>query len=148
MNEVEEKLSLLEGKAALVIANLHSELPQGNFTLKRRDLNILRKFTFMMHYRNAGSTYFDPDLQPSLKQWLIWYQTEHQCHTHIDVWLRVIRYYLDTPHSQIVDDAHAEYKKYGYSEVFRQVATGVDPLMEHPESFAYQRQAEDCFLGI
>ncbi len=32
-----------------------------------------------------------------------------------------------------------------YSEVFRQVAAGVDPLMEHPESFAYQRQAEDCF---
>ncbi|PBK79516.1 hypothetical protein ARMGADRAFT_1003676 [Armillaria gallica] len=148
VNEVEEKLSLLEREAALVIANLHSDLPQGKFTLKRRDLDILRKFTFVMHYRNTGNTYFDPDLQPSLKQWLIRYQTEHQCQTHVDVWLRVMRYYLDTPHSQIVDDAHAEYKKYGYSEVFRQVAAGVDPLMEHPESFAYQRQAEDCFLGI
>ncbi|KAK0449722.1 uncharacterized protein EV420DRAFT_1563698 [Desarmillaria tabescens] len=148
VNEVEEKLSLLEGKAALTIEILHSELARGKVTIKRRHLDILRKFMFVMHYRKMGSTYFDPNLQPSLRQWLIRYQTEHQCQTHVDVWLRIMRYYLDTPHSQIVDDAHAEYKKYGYAEAFEQVATGVDPIMEHPESIAYQVQAERYFLGI
>ncbi|PBK80203.1 hypothetical protein ARMGADRAFT_1092392 [Armillaria gallica] len=148
VNEVEEKLSLLEREAALVIATLHSELPRRTVTLKRRDLDILRKFMFVMHYRNVGSTYYDPDLNPTLRQWLIRYQAEHQCNTHVDVWLRVMRYYLDTPHSQIVDDAHAEFKKYGLGEAFAQVVTGVDPAMEHPESLAYQLQAEMYFLGI
>ncbi|KAK0192831.1 hypothetical protein F5146DRAFT_520659 [Armillaria mellea] len=148
VNEVEEKLSLLEREAALIIATLHSELPRRKVTLKRRDLDILRKFMFVMHYRNVGSTYFDPDLNPPLRQWLIRYQAEHQCQTHVDVWLRVMRYYLDTPHSQIVDDAHAEFKKYGHAEAFAQVQTGIDPAMEHPESLAYQLQAEMFFLGI
>ncbi len=148
VNEVEEKLSLLEREAALIIANLHSELPRRKITLKRRDLDILRKFMFVMHYRNVGSTYFDPNLVPTLRQWLIRYQAEHQCKTHVDVWLRVMRYYLDTPHSQIVDDAHAEFKKYGHAEAFEQVRTGIDPAMEHPESLAYQLQAEMFFLGI
>ncbi|KAK0203574.1 hypothetical protein DFS33DRAFT_1487874 [Desarmillaria ectypa] len=148
VNEVEEKLSILERKAALTIETLHSELARGKITLKRRDLDILRKFMFVMHYRNMGSTYFDPNLQPSLRQWLIRYQTEHQCQTHVDVWLRVMRYYLDTTHSQIIDDAHAEYKKYGLGKVLEQLATGVDPTMEHLESFAYQGQAEGCSLGI
>ncbi|KAK0495822.1 hypothetical protein EDD18DRAFT_1167537 [Armillaria luteobubalina] len=148
VNEVEEKLSLLERDAALIIAALHSELPRRTVTLKRRDVDILRKFMFVSHYRIAGSTYFDPDLSPSLRQWLIRYQAEHQCQTHVDVWLRVMRYYLDTPHSQIVDDAYAEFKKYGYNEAFQQVVTGIDPASEHPESLAYQVQAEQCFLGI
>ncbi|SJK98622.1 uncharacterized protein ARMOST_01890 [Armillaria ostoyae] len=148
VNEVEEKLSLLEREAALIIATLHSELPRRKVTLKRRDLDILRKFMFVMHYRNVGSTYFDPDLNPSLRQWLIRYQAEHQCQTHVDVWLRLMRYYLDTPHSQIVDDAHAEFKKYGHVEAFTQVVTSVDPASEHPDSLAYQVQAEMYFLGI
>ncbi len=103
---------------------------------------------FVMHYRNAGNTYFDPDLNPSLRQWLIQYQAEHQCQTHVDVWLRLMRYYLDTPHSQIVDDAHAEFKKYGHAEALAQVMNGVDPASEHPDSLAYQVQAERYFLGI
>ncbi|KAK0220313.1 hypothetical protein IW262DRAFT_1461581 [Armillaria fumosa] len=148
VNEVEEKLALLERETALIVATLHSELPRKKVTLKRRDLDILRKFMFVSHYRLAGSTYFDPDLNPSLRQWLIRYQAEHQCQTHVDVWLRIMHYYLDTPHSQIVDDAHAEFKKYGYAEAFQQVVTGVDPASEHPESLAYQLQAESFFLGI
>ncbi|KAG7445313.1 uncharacterized protein BT62DRAFT_897718 [Guyanagaster necrorhizus] len=148
VNEVEEKLSFLERKAALTIETLHSELARGKITIKRRDLDDLRKFMFVLHYRNMGSTYFDPKLSPSIRQWLIRYQTEHQCQTHVDVWLHVMRYYLDTPHSQIVDDAHADFKKYGYEEVFRHIATGVDPIMEHSEAIAYQVQAEGHFLGI
>ncbi|KAK0470489.1 hypothetical protein IW261DRAFT_1573110 [Armillaria novae-zelandiae] len=148
VNEVEEKLALLEREAALIIATLHSELPRREVTLKRRDVDILRKFMFVSHYRIQGSTYFDPNLNPSLRQWLIRYQAEHQCQTHADVWLRIMRYYLDTPHSQIVDDAHAEFEKYGYAEAFQQVVTGVDPASEHPESLAYQVQAETFFLGI
>ncbi len=57
-----------------------------------------------------------------------------------------MRYYLDTPHSQIVDDAHVEFKKYGHAEAFEQVRTGIDPAMEHPESLAYQLQAEMFFF--
>ncbi|KAK0449044.1 uncharacterized protein EV420DRAFT_1565596 [Desarmillaria tabescens] len=104
---------------------------------------------FVLHYRNMGNeSLYDPNLSPSIKQWLIRYQTEHQCQTHVDVWLRVMRYYLDTPHSQIVDDAHADFKKYGYEEVLRQIVTEIDPIMENLEAIAYQRQAEGHFLCI
>ncbi|KAK0431995.1 hypothetical protein EV421DRAFT_1911398, partial [Armillaria borealis] len=60
-NELEEKLSVLEKDAAVVIEALHSNLASGKATLKRHDVERLRKFMFVMHYRNVGGSYFDPD---------------------------------------------------------------------------------------
>ncbi|PBK71922.1 hypothetical protein ARMSODRAFT_883367, partial [Armillaria solidipes] len=153
VNELEEKLSILERDASVVIGTLHSDLASGKSTLKRLGVERLRKFLFVMHYRNLGGSYFDPDHPDggsTIRQWVERYKTKHpSCQTHTDVWLSVLRYYLDTPHSQIVDDATAIYKEHGMAKVHLQMLTGtVDPNMEHYPALAYQAQAGMSFLCI
>ncbi|SJL11237.1 uncharacterized protein ARMOST_14640 [Armillaria ostoyae] len=151
VNELEEKLSILERDASVVIGTLHSDLASGKSTLKRLDVERLRKFLYVMHYRNLGGSYFDPDHPDggsTIRQWVERYKTKHpSCQTHTDVWLSVLRYYLDTPHSQIVDDATAIYKEHGMAKVHLQTNT-VDPNMEHYPALAYQVQAGMSFLCI
>ncbi|KAG7446693.1 uncharacterized protein BT62DRAFT_894361, partial [Guyanagaster necrorhizus] len=150
-NELEEKLSFLEQDASVVINDLHSNLASGNATLKRRDVERLRKFMFVMHYRNQGGSYFDADHPrggPTIRQWLERYKANHQCRTHTDVWLSVLRYYLDTPHSQILDDAKAIYDEHGMGRVQLEMLTNIDPNMEHYPALAYHLQADMSFLCI
>ncbi|KAK0216113.1 hypothetical protein IW262DRAFT_197290 [Armillaria fumosa] len=153
VNELEKKLSILETEASEVIRTLHSDLASGKSTLKRLDVERLRKFLFVMHYRNLGGSYFDPDNPnggSAIRQWVERYKTKYpSCQTHTDVWLSVLRYYLDIPHSQIVDDATAIYKEHGMVKVHLQMQTnGVDPNMEHYPALAYQKQAGMSFLCI
>ncbi|PBK82575.1 hypothetical protein ARMGADRAFT_1068108 [Armillaria gallica] len=150
-NELEKKLSTLEREASVVIQALHSKLATGKITLKRRDVERLRKFLFVMHYRNLGGSYFDPDHPhggSAIRQWVERYKTKHHCQTHTDVWLQVLRYYLDTPHSQIIDHAQAIYKERGIETVHLQMMTNLNPDMEHSEALGYDKQASASFLGI
>ncbi|KAK0213249.1 hypothetical protein DFS33DRAFT_1269862 [Desarmillaria ectypa] len=151
-NELERKLSVLESGASVVIEKLHANLASGKATLERHNVERLRKFLFVMHYRNLGGSYFDPDHPhggSTIRQWLERYKTKHlECKTHTDVWLRILRYYLDTPHSQIIDDAMAIYNEHGMEKVHFQMLTNVDPNMEHYEALAYQGQAGMSFLCI
>ncbi|KAK0480502.1 hypothetical protein EDD18DRAFT_1205473 [Armillaria luteobubalina] len=141
VNELEEKLSTLEREASKVILTLHSDLASGKSTLKRLGVERLRKFLFVMHYRNLGGSYFDPDHPnggSAIRQWVERYKTKHpSCQTHTDVWL------------SIVDDATAIYKEHGMMKVQLQMQTnGVDPDMEHYPALAYQKQAGMSFLCI
>ncbi len=150
-NELEEKLAVLERDAAAVIEALHSNLASGKATLKRHDVERLRKFMFVMHYRNVGGSYFDPDHPhggSTIRQWLERYKAEHHCRTHTDVWLHVLRYYLDTPHSKILDHAKAIYDERGMETVHLQMLNHIDPDMEHYEALAYDVQAAMSFLCI
>ncbi|KAK0462593.1 uncharacterized protein EV420DRAFT_1265383, partial [Desarmillaria tabescens] len=153
VNELEKNLGDLEAGAAVIIQTLHSNLTSGKVTLKRLGVERLRKFLFVMHYRNLGGSYFDPDHPhggSTIRQWVERYKTKHpSCQTHTDVWLSVLRYYLDTPHSQIVNDATAIYKEHGMEKVHLQMLTDtVDPNMEHYPALAYQKQAGMSFLCI
>ncbi|SJK97028.1 uncharacterized protein ARMOST_00277 [Armillaria ostoyae] len=56
VNELEKKLSVLEMEASVVIEKLHSDLASGKATLERRDVERLRKFLFVMHYRKPGGS--------------------------------------------------------------------------------------------
>ncbi|KAK0435826.1 hypothetical protein EV421DRAFT_1833792 [Armillaria borealis] len=150
-NELEKKLGVLEREASDVIRTLHPKLASDRITLKRRDVERLRKFLFVMHYRNLGGSYFDPDHPhggSTIRQWLEHYKAKHHCQTHTDVWLHVLRYYLDTPHSQIIDHARAIYDERGMGMVHLQMMTNLDPDMEHSEALAYDMQASACHLGI
>ncbi|PBK95353.1 hypothetical protein ARMGADRAFT_1163951 [Armillaria gallica] len=145
VNELEEKLSVLERDAAVIIEGLHSSLASGKAILKRHDLERLRKFLFIMHYRNWGKSYFNPDHPTGgaqIRPWLERYKAKHQCQTHTDVWLHVLRYYLDTPHSQILDAAEAEYRQHGWEKIHNPAATHIDPNFEQHETIAYHVQAE------
>ncbi|KAK0448665.1 hypothetical protein EV421DRAFT_2052199 [Armillaria borealis] len=151
VNELEEKLSVLERDAAVIIEGLHSSLAGGKAILKRHDLQRLRKFLFIMHYRNCGRTYFNPDALtegPQIRLWLERYKAKHQCQTHTDVWLHVLHYYLDTPHSQILNDAQAMYDRYGWEKIRNPAMTHLDPALEHYEAIPYHIQAEEYSFCI
>ncbi|KAK0497571.1 hypothetical protein EDD18DRAFT_159463 [Armillaria luteobubalina] len=150
-NELEQKLAILEKDASIVIKALHSNLPSGKATFKRCDVERLRKFLFVMHYRNMGGSYFDPDHPhggSTIRKWLERYKAKHHCRTHTDVWLHVLRYYLDTPHSRILDHAKAIYDERGMEMVHLQMLNHVDPDMENYEALAYDVQASMSFLCI
>lgn len=60
-NHLEKKLAHLEGQASNILQRTQRELPRHStepvFKLKRHEKNILRKFLFLMKYRNKG--FFD-----------------------------------------------------------------------------------------
>ncbi|KAK0238287.1 hypothetical protein EDD85DRAFT_768275, partial [Armillaria nabsnona] len=150
-NELEEKLAVLEQDASAVIEALHSNLASGKAALKRHDVERLRKFMFVMHYRNVGGSYFNPDHPhggSTIRQWLERYKAKHHCRTHTDVWLHVLRYYLDTPHSRILDHVKAIYDERGMETVHLQMLNHLDPDMENYEAIAYDVQASMSFLCI
>ncbi|KAF5379203.1 hypothetical protein D9615_005924 [Tricholomella constricta] len=148
INELEKSLSILENHAARIINTLHQHT-QGDFTLKRKDLYYLRKFLFVMHYRQSklSNSYFQedhPENRP-LVPWIRNFKKEHDLKTSTDLWLFTIRYYMDTPHSEICQHAEKTYEKYGRNVLDRGM---VDPNMEHYNALAYALQAQDYFLGF
>jgi hypothetical protein len=152
VNEVETKLSSLEGKAAAVINRLHDSLRSGAFRLDRQQLNDLRKFLFVQHYRNQNlsGSYFDenrPENSP-LRDWIL-----HRRHTlglesSADLWLHTLRYYLDTPHGEILIDAQKGYDKHGRMNIQGIPGGRLDPSVENWNAFAYDTQANLHFLGV
>ncbi|KAK0220651.1 hypothetical protein IW262DRAFT_1557361, partial [Armillaria fumosa] len=150
-NELEKKLAILEKDASIVIKTLHSNLPSHKATLKHCDVEWLQRFLFMMYYRNMGGSYFDPSHphgSSTIRKWLERYKAKHHCQTHTDVWLHVLHYYLDTPHSKILDHAKVIYDECGMEMVHLQMLNHVDPDMENYEALAYDVQASMSFLCI
>ena len=64
-DHLEQGLSRLENDAARIIQNIHSaiESHQQNMRMKRKELEVIRKFTYPMHYRRTCfvSSCFDED---------------------------------------------------------------------------------------
>ena len=65
VDHLEQGLSRLENDAARIIQNIHSviESHQQNMRMKRKELEVIRKFTYLMHYRRTRfvSSCFDED---------------------------------------------------------------------------------------
>ncbi|OJA09736.1 hypothetical protein AZE42_06856 [Rhizopogon vesiculosus] len=131
INELEKKLADLELKAASIIEDMHKALPRGTFTLKRRDLELLRKFLFVMHYRreSCSSQYFQADHPGNApaRQWIECFMKANGIQSAVEAWLHVLRYYLDTSHSDIMRHAAELIEKY---------------------ALAYRLQADHHFLSI
>ncbi|KAJ3867540.1 hypothetical protein EV359DRAFT_34223 [Lentinula novae-zelandiae] len=121
--------------------------------MKREDLETLRKFLFLQHYRAARTSmsYFDeghPENAP-VRDWIDKYKDTHHLNSSNDLWLHVLRYYLDTPAYLIQKHALDMYDKYGgFIEVHLMMQHRVDPNMEHYPALAYQNQAGMYFLCI
>ncbi|KAL4063789.1 hypothetical protein J3A83DRAFT_4104287, partial [Scleroderma citrinum] len=144
VNMVEQKLSVLERKAAEVISNLHATLPTGKFTVKRRPLEDLRKFLFVMHYRSSylPNVYFDenhPDNRP-MKPWIIQCKKRHGFKSPTEIWLHMLQYYLDNSHSQLMAHAATITDKYGFINVHSFMLPGnhVPPEIEKFPAITYQ----------
>ena len=153
INELEKKLADLERRAASVINNMHKALPCGTFTLKRRDLELLRKFLFIMHYRTVSCSnhYFQADHPENAKgrQWIECLMKAKGIQSAVEAWLHFLRYYLDTSHSGIMQDAAELLEKYGHEGLQRVITESyIPPDLERFPAVAYYAQADGNFLSI
>jgi len=147
------KLAGLERQAASVIEDMHKALPRGTFTLKRRDLELLRKFLFMMHYRNVScsSNYFQVDHRENAKgrQWIECLMKAKGLQSSVETWLHFLRYYLDTSHSDIMQDAAELIEKYGLEGLQKMLSESqMPPDLERFPAVGYHAQADSFFLSI
>ena len=152
INELEMKLARLEHQASSIIQDMHRALPHGTFTLKRRDLELLRKFLFIMHYRNVScsSHYFQADHpeNANARQWIECFMKAKCIQSPVETWLHVLRYYLDTSHSDIMRDAAELAEKYGEAGLAMMlIKTHIPPDFNYP-AFTYQGHADYYFLSV
>ncbi|KAK6435419.1 hypothetical protein LTR95_008389 [Oleoguttula sp. CCFEE 5521] len=101
--EVEEQLSRLEGRAAQIIAKvkkLFAEEPDGVLTLTRSERNDLRRFLFVMKYRNSNfyQRYNHDTIEDYTthdKERMRDYMMERGFRSPRDVWLDNLRAFMD-----------------------------------------------------
>ncbi|CAG8518434.1 14504_t:CDS:1 [Acaulospora morrowiae] len=104
---VEEKLSKLECRASKTIKDiLEASQEQNQVVLLRKDLEDLRKFIFIMNYRNGHrwrqftGANFDPSTRSMVKDFM----QQQNLKRPEEVWLQNIREILDTPHHEVKDN--------------------------------------------
>jgi len=161
VDEIEKKFSNLESTAAGLIHDLHHNLdkPQehgrpATFSIVRKDLDRLRKFLFLMHYRNASLslTYFQADHPDNefIRSRIEKQGSKLGLNTPREMWLHFMRYYLDTPHSEIglqvmgfmkaIEDPLELLKKLSSADL--------DVDSDNFEAMTYQSQAGMYYLGV
>ncbi|KAG1870703.1 hypothetical protein DFJ58DRAFT_742218 [Suillus subalutaceus] len=153
INELEEKLAVLEGHAAKIIIKLHEAIPQGTFTLNRRSLELLRKFLFIMHYRNASCSgiYFQADHPENVvaRRWIESFMKAKGIQSAAEIWLHFLRYYLDASHSDIMQDAAELVEKYGEEGLQKMLfESDIPPDLEHFPAYTYHVHANSDFFSI
>ncbi|KAJ2923867.1 hypothetical protein H1R20_g13222, partial [Candolleomyces eurysporus] len=149
LERLEKKLFKLEGKAARVIRELHIAAGHQTFTLPRSDLELLRKFIFLMHYRSSAieKTYFQEDhpRNAPIRQWIRYLKVTKGYTTEKEIWLDGLRYYLFTHHSDIISHAK-QYPIYGPSHLIGE--TNVDVPSHQSHALAYESFINNNYLGI
>lgn len=104
---------------------------------------------FIMFYRKDGynKTYFNLD-DPETSAWIRKF-CEQKGLDPSEIWLHVLEYYLDTPHSDLIAQgisAGEELAKVGGIKSL--LSLGVDPDLKHFEAAAYGSEAHNFFLVI
>ncbi|PPR00531.1 hypothetical protein CVT24_005505 [Panaeolus cyanescens] len=152
VDHLEEKLAHLEQEASTVLRAVHLAIPHRGFTISRAELATLRKFLFLMHYRNdAMATRYFEETNPQnapLVDWIRQYKDKRQLDSNSDVWLDGLRYYLETPHHQIVATAEALKEQYGQERINEMLRKRVDPELDDFHAIEYEGLANYFFLGV
>ena len=155
VDHLEQGLSRLENDAARTIRNIHFAIESRHqkIPMKRKELEAIRKFTYLMHYRRTSfvSSYFDendPENMP-LRDYLKNFRRKHNLYKKDDVWLFGLKYVLDVPHHKIVATGEAIQDKYGGPEgMLSMLMTRVDPDIEDYHAVDYTAMSNALFLGI
>ncbi|KAG2346533.1 hypothetical protein BDR05DRAFT_997494 [Suillus weaverae] len=128
--------------AASIIKDLHQALPQSTLTLKRRFLELLQKFLFLMHYRNESRSRraFEVDRPENAKarQWIERGMKAEGIQSAADMWRRILRYHLDSLHSDLMREAEKVVEKRG-EEGHQEM---------HIPPVTYRTYVDDYFLSI
>lgn len=152
VDHIEVKFSTLEQDASWVIRSIHQGLSMGRFEVSRRGLATLRKFIFLMHYRNEAlsTSYFElenPRNAP-LADWIRRFKETRQLKTEVDVWLAGLDYYLNTPHHEIVATGESLRERYGNQRLHEMLRRRFDPAIEEWYALDYESLANYFFLGV
>ncbi|RXW18818.1 hypothetical protein EST38_g7025 [Candolleomyces aberdarensis] len=148
-----ERLSELEGEAARIIRELQiaAEFQSSNetFTLPRSDLELLRKFIFLMHYRSSAPerTYYQENHPRNalIRHWILHLKITKGYTTNKEIWLDGLRYYLSTKHSDIINHAK-QCSNYGPIDLIGE--TNLDIPSHQWHALAYESFNDNNDLGI
>jgi len=105
VDHIEKAFSRLESNAARIIHKMDRAIEKGEVTLPRGEVNTLRKFLFLLSYRNDRRSrqfieeLFDEDTYSAIKE----FQAEHGLRDTKAVWLFNIKNILDLEHWEIGD---------------------------------------------
>lgn len=152
VNHLEAKFSRLENDASLVIRSIHSSIPSHKFTMTRKELALLRKFIFLMHYRNdaVSHTYFQEDHPENAPfcDWIRNVKKTRGLRTDHDVWLHGLNYYLETPHHTMVAAAEWVREELGDLRFQEMLRSRIALDIEEWYAIDYETLANYFFLGI
>ncbi|KAG9300651.1 hypothetical protein G9A89_023449 [Geosiphon pyriformis] len=104
---LEEKLAKLEEKCSTVVRDIiKASQVKSQVVLLRRDLENLRKFLFIMSYRNRSrwSQYANEDFDLFTWSMVIDFMRQNNLKKAQEVWLQNIQEILETPHEEIKDN--------------------------------------------
>jgi hypothetical protein len=152
VQDIEKKLSALESRASRAVSTILAAMGTSSCKLMRKNLIDLRKFLFIMHYRSSrlSGEYFkersDHFHRPGL-EWLQAYKKRHGLESETEMWLHTLRYYLDTPHKELMQHGREITLKHG-KNIMEMLTTRIDPDEEHFNSLAYYGLADGWFLCI
>jgi hypothetical protein len=159
--EIEKKLSVLESHAAQAISLLlktvesrpPGDLPSGEpqyFKIKRKFLNYLRKFMFIMYFRNDGfkAQHFN-EKHPDNSGGAAWIRAFRQKNNlePSEMWLHVLKHYLDTSHIDLFNQgqkANDQLHPSGMGHARR----GINPDIQDAEMIQYWGEANNFFLAV
>jgi hypothetical protein len=153
INELEKKLSLLEQFAAKIIEDVHNaaDTSDRTFSIYRPQLQTLRKFLFVMHYRAQGCSefYFDSEHPENhvVRGHFERLKAKTGAKTKGDLWLHTLRYYLDTSPAQIAADA-APNMTLHREQSLEKLTSKSEPESGNLEAIAYQGLAACFHLSI
>jgi hypothetical protein len=155
VRHLETKLGKLESEAACIIQRLHDTSTQPGsrqFTIPRSELQVLRKFIFIMHYRSnvVDKTYFQEDHPNniSVRNWIRKQKAEKAFTSDRDIWLQGLEYYLDTSHKDILAHAASFRTNSPDHDLIPHAEVSTDIPPEHWFSAAYETSANNYYLGI
>ncbi|KAF5309372.1 hypothetical protein D9619_012307 [Psilocybe cf. subviscida] len=155
VDHLEEALSKLENSAAKSIKGIHTAIEGGKGEVKmlRKELEVIRKFVYIMHYRRTSlvPSYFDendPD-NSTMRDFYKAFREQHDLKAKDDIWLWGLKYLLDTPHHKIVETGEKTRDQYGGTEaMLAMMAKRVDPGLDNFHAVDYTAMAEAFFLAI
>jgi hypothetical protein len=108
-NRIEKALAVLEGKAARIIQVVDDAVQKGlvSVALSRADVNTLRKFLFIVKFRQVGhaQTFIDDDWDSQETALMVdMYRQKHNLPDSWAVYLRTVSLLLEDEHWEVFDD--------------------------------------------
>jgi hypothetical protein len=105
---IEKNFAALESHAARIINQVDSAIVNGepSVQMSRQEVNVLRKFLFLMHYRNGGHAkqFLTEDFDEATRLMVDRYRQEHNLRDSWAVWLRNIAILLEDEHWETPSD--------------------------------------------